>query len=193
MGTRNVSSNTMHNVFKWFKSWWFTLINWRWGGSKKNRGRTKFQIDWVLTNQVAVGRFPTNDNINELKQAQIQVILSLCPPFECDLSPELKQHFQCHCVPLPDSHYTKKIYLEELHQAVGIIYKAVKHQQPIYVHCREGIERSPTVCIAYLCLVQNMELWRAFNQVKQSRPQISPSHSQVKAIRQYLEASKSRS
>jgi atypical dual specificity phosphatase len=179
----------MQNIFKWLKSGWFTIINLLSGRSSKYSHGTKFSIDWVIANQLAVGRFPCKDNIKELKSAEIQTILSLCPPAECDLSPELKEQFQCYCVPLPDSHYTGKIHLDQLHQAVGIIYKSIKNQQPIFVHCREGIERSPTVCIAYLCLVQKMELWRAFNQVKQVRPQISPTHNQVKVIRQYLEAS----
>jgi atypical dual specificity phosphatase len=179
----------MQNVLMWLKSSWSTLVKRLTGRSLQIERQTNFSIDWVIANKLAVGRVPRRQDIERLTQAKIQVILSLCPPSECPLPPEMQTQFQCHCLPLPDSHYEEDMRLEQLHQAVGIVYKAILNQQPIYVHCRAGVERSPTVCIAYLCRVQGMDLWRAFNHIKQVRPQISPNNHQVKVIREYLETS----
>jgi atypical dual specificity phosphatase len=179
----------MQKIFQWFKAGWLALkqcLGVKDAKSRRPKYISKFRLDWILPQQLAVGRFPENENIAQLKQAKIQVILCLCPPGELALSPELQQHFRCICFPLPDSHYSEKITTAQLNRVVGIIDQALRQQRPVYVHCREGIERSPTVCIAYLCKFQQMDLWRAFNLVKQVRPQISPSHSQVKAIRAFL-------
>ncbi|NJN86723.1 MAG: dual specificity protein phosphatase family protein [Leptolyngbyaceae cyanobacterium SL_7_1] len=52
-----------------------------------------------------------------------------------------------------------------------------------------GIERSPTVCIAYLCHHHQLELWEALNCVRQVRPHALPTDGQLQVIRQFLSQS----
>ncbi len=54
------------------------------------------------------------------------------------------------------------------------------------MHCLAGIERSPTVCIAYLCRYHNLEIWEATNWLKEIHPRSHPSASGMKAIQDFL-------
>jgi atypical dual specificity phosphatase len=146
-------------------------------------------LSWVIPNQLALGGKPEPSDVIPLQQNRVQAILTLCPPKECNLSPEIKKNFAWLSIPLPDSHYKEPLTIEMLHPAVVAIHHAIRRKLTLYVHCREGIERSPTVCIAYLCCHQNMELWQALAHLKRIRPQSCPSPQQVQVIRQYIAAS----
>lgn len=87
---------------------------------------------------------------------------------------------------LPDSHYTEDICPESLGLAVQAVQAWTQQKLPVYVHCFAGIERSPLVCIAYLCTQHHFELWEALTLVQQKHPRTAIRSSQLQALRSYL-------
>ncbi|XP_031726827.1 dual specificity protein phosphatase 3-like [Anarrhichthys ocellatus] len=80
-----------------------------------------------------------------------------------------------HGVPASDTdHFDISVYFEE---GADFIEKALAHKNgkgKVYVHCREGYSRSPTLVIAYLMLRQNMNVHAALATVRHKR-EIGPN------------------
>lgn len=53
---------------------------------------------------------------------------------------------------------------------------------PIYVHCWAGVSRSATIVLAYLIMVNKMEMKDAWEMVKQRRPCLSPNEGFKEAL-----------
>jgi atypical dual specificity phosphatase len=133
-----------------------------------------------------VGGLPEAHHLNLLTDSKIRVILSLCAPTEGRLPAEIESNVYCMRLVLPDSHYDYPLSVEKLSQAVDLVNRCTNRNLPIYVHCLAGIERSPTVCIAYLCKIQGLELWEAISFVKQVHPSSAPNQSHIDTIREFL-------
>ncbi len=144
-------------------------------------------MSWVIPGKLAVGAAPQFGDSALLAQAGIQVVFSLCGTSEGQLPSDVEQQFRCLRLVLPDSRYKSEIKSAQLKAAVEIIQHSVQNELPIYVHCLAGVERSPIVCIAYLCKHYNLELWEALNWIKQAHPAAMPQESQLKAVRHYLQ------
>lgn len=144
-------------------------------------------IRWVLPGKLAVGGFPGGGDGIELTRGGIRSILSLCDEWEGILPESIVQNFECLRFPLPDSRYPDPIEPEQLVTVVNLIHRRLENRFPVYVHCLAGVERSPTVCIAYLCRHCNLELWEAVNWLKQVNPRSSPASVQTFALRQFVD------
>ncbi len=143
-------------------------------------------IDWVLPGALAIGPAPSARFLPHLLARRIAVILSLCDETERSLPPELSDRFCCLRVPLPDSRYARPMEIGELGEAMELIHWYLQKQQPVYVHCLAGIERSPTVCLAYLCQCCQMDLLDALAWVTHVHDRSRPTSAQLEAVRQYL-------
>ncbi len=144
------------------------------------------EIDWVIPGKLALGRAPQGADIEVLVEHEIRVILSLCFPHECRLTPQFQQVFRQGYVSLPDSCYRQSLSPQRLLQAALVIHRSVSRQLPIYVHCREGIERSPLVCMAYLCLYRHVSLPQAMRWIKDVHPASAPTSTQLRVLRECL-------
>lgn len=151
--------------------------------------RDRSTISWVIPGQLALGGLPQPGDGLRLALSNIKVVLSLCAEVEGRLPPDIAQDkkFVCLRHVLPDRHYTTQLNVRQLALAVDLVHQCIERQVPVYVHCLAGIERSPTVCMAYLCRYHNLELWEAANWVKQVHPDSMPNESQIRTIREFRE------
>jgi protein-tyrosine phosphatase len=144
---------------------------------------------WLLPGLLAFGSLPRKEDPQRFHQLGVQSVLTLCAAQEGDIPAEISEQFAWLRVMLPDSRYAARPDPVQMAQAVRFVHTQVSQKAPTYVHCLAGIERSPAVCIAYLCCHQNLELWEAIHRVKQVRPQVLLSDMQLQAIRQIISAS----
>jgi len=157
-------------------------------GQPFNR-KDRFCCHWVLPGKLAIGPLPTHKNhYAHLQQEQIQAILSLCPETEGSILPEFKDQFHCLSYPLPDSHYQEPLTPEDLGQAVDLIQETLEQGKSLYIHCFAAIERSPTVCLAYLCRHQGLELWESLRFLKEVHRRSAPTETELQAIQAYLKS-----
>lgn len=143
-------------------------------------------FDWVIPGKLAVSACPQPGDAAELLKADVKVVLSLCSELEATLPEDICQNFECLRLVLPDRFYTTELTAAQLAEAVAIVRENIQKDLSLLVHCRAGVERSPTVCIAYLCKYHNMQLWEALNWLKQVHPSSQPNDSGLRAIHEFL-------
>lgn len=167
--------------------------HWLGNPSKRTRQDTTIScprplMSWVIPGQLAVGKLPRSEDRTKLVRADIKTVLTLCAEQEGQLPEDIIRSFLCRRFVLPDSHYTTELTIGELNRAVELVRECIlQRQAPVYVHCLAGIERSPTVCVAYLCRYHCLELWEAMNWLKQVHPQTALNESQLRALRDYAQ------
>lgn len=148
---------------------------------------TPLSVDWVLPGYMAIGRLPRSVDVDTLKRSGIQDILALCSETEGPWSAEVQKAFYCHRIVIPDSHYSTPISPYQIAIAVRHIHQCIENNRPVFVHCLGGIERSPTICTAYLCRYHHYSLWEALSWIKSVHSDSLPSEHQLKAIQNYLD------
>jgi predicted protein tyrosine phosphatase len=142
-----------------------------------------FGISWVIPGKLAVGPLPKRGDETLLHQENIRAVVTLCAEKEGSLPETLIQTIACQRYVLPDSHYDVEMTAEQLAQAIELVQTQIQNYETVYVHCLAGMERSPTVCVGYLCRYHRLELWEAINWVKQVHPRTALSEAQLKALR----------
>lgn len=145
---------------------------------------SKFQIDWVLINELAIGKAPRkSSDLTKLDSYGIKSVLSLCSETEVKLPDEIDKFFYYKRYVLPDHKYEKKLTVNDLEKTVSIL-EDLKSKGPVYVHCLAGMERSPCVCMAWLIVSLNLSLSEALEYLMQVHKGTSPLPSQLNALRQ---------
>lgn len=157
------------------------------GSSRGKKHKRNLKIRWILPNQLAVGRCIHPGEEAVLAQAGIQSILTLCDETEASTPPLVQEHFHTVRYPLPDSHKPIHLNHQDVMKVLTILHDNIVHQRPTYVHCLAGMERSPTICIAYLCLFKGYGLWESFNWVKQVNPRSHPTEMQLDVVRSLID------
>ncbi|MEO1521681.1 MAG: dual specificity protein phosphatase [Cyanobacteria bacterium J06633_2] len=153
---------------------------------RSSRHQQSFPVHWVIPYRLAVGRLPRKADMDELARSNIQAVLALCSESEGQWPINLEQRFQCHRIVIPDSHYATPLKPHQIETAVDYLHECIQRQLPVFVHCLAGIERSPTICIAYLCRYHNYTLWESLDWVRRVHPDSLPTDKQIQSIRGYL-------
>lgn len=178
--------------YKSLQTWWQGWVDGDWDNSVQpqpqgRRPSTDSLVHWVLPGKLAIGRLPQPGEALALAQAGVNAILSLCAPQEGTLPADILSQFACSSCILPDSRAAVPLKLSDLTTAVGLVHQQIQQGQVLYLHCIAGIERSPLVCMAYLCRHHHLELWESLHLVRQIRPAAMPTESQLRVLRRFLQ------
>lgn len=73
----------------------------------------------------------------------------------------------------------------QLDMGTAIINEAIENNRKVYVHCRNGHGRSPTLIAAYLVRYKKMSVEDAMAFIKEKRPEIHIEEVQIKAIEDF--------
>lgn len=176
----------MKHLLRSSQNWLWRLARW-FDMAPSQQDLLPGQVDWIIPNWLALGGMPEPGDSYFLAQAKIQVVLSLCAPVEGTLPDDILENFQCDRIILPDSTYRVPLQVEQLAVAVELVHQCILEQKPVYVHCLVGVQRSPTVCIAYLCKYHQLDLRQALNRVRKARPQAMPTPQQLAVVQELLD------
>ena len=147
----------------------------------KNKNKI-IRIDWVLVNELAIGKIPKNINdLLHLKNSGIKSVLSLCSIEEYKIPSEIETQFNHKRVVLPDHKTGKYPTIEEINNAL-IALEHLKSSGPVYVHCIAAMERSPLVCMAWLIKHHSMTSSQALDYLMQIHPGTSPLPRQLSLL-----------
>ncbi|MDQ5911631.1 MAG: hypothetical protein QG599_3729 [Pseudomonadota bacterium] len=69
----------------------------------------------------------------------------------------------------------------KLPEAVNVLQELLEAKHRVYVHCTLGINRAPTVVLAYLTVIEKMDLISAQKCIKQVRPRADFSWGAINA------------
>lgn len=73
----------------------------------------------------------------------------------------------------------------QLRIAAHVIHEMVSQGKNIYVHCRNGHGRAPTVVAAYFIQYEKMGVLAAVERIKSKRPEIHLEQSQMMALEEF--------
>ncbi|MBI2595943.1 dual specificity protein phosphatase family protein [Candidatus Daviesbacteria bacterium] len=73
---------------------------------------------------------------------------------------------------------------EQLNTGVAVIESLVKNNKKVYVHCKNGHGRSPTLLAAYF-ISKGMDINDAIEKIKSKRPQIHLRKVQIEALNRF--------
>lgn len=74
---------------------------------------------------------------------------------------------------------------DQLDIGAAIINQAISNKNVVYVHCKNGHGRSPTMVAAFLIKYKGMGVGEAINSITQKRPEIHIEDSQRKALEEF--------
>lgn len=72
--------------------------------------------------------------------------------------------------------------LDDLRRGAEFIEGQLSAGGEVYVHCEAGVGRAPSMAAAYLVLCQGVPPQRAWDQIRETRPFIRPTLSQIEQI-----------
>ena len=146
-----------------------------------------FRIDWVLVNQIALGPAPrTAQHLQQLADAGVRAVLSLCSHEEA-LPPEgLSTSFVCERLVLPDHRSGRTPTLEELRHALGLVQLLHRENGPVFVHCVAAMERSPLVCMGWLVQQHKLSPTEALDYIMQVHPGTNPLPTQLALLKELV-------
>ena len=146
--------------------------------------QSRFRLDWVLVNELAIGPAPRAErHLDRLGAEGVRGVLSLCSEAEAPPPPALAERFQCRRLVLPDHRAGRLPELQELQQALEEL-AALRRAGPVFVHCVAAMERSPLVCLGWLMRQHRLTPQRALDYLMQAHPGTNPLPGQLALLSQ---------
>ena len=147
-------------------------------------GLSRFRLDWVLVQELAVGPAPRAErHLERLTDAGVTAVLSLCSEQEAPPPAGLESRFECRRLVLPDHRVERLPELAQLEQALEALAE-LRAKGPVYVHCVAAMERSPLVCLAWLVRRHGLTPQRALDYLMQVHPGTNPLPGQLALLAQ---------
>lgn len=153
-----------------------------------------FRVSWIDDEKtLALGCCPNEGDVNTLIRKGISAVLSLqehsvegspAPLFLQGVRPLVWAN-----VPIQDGGeggWNGVPTVEGLAAAVAKIQAWHQEGQRVYLHCRQGIGRAPTVAIAYLILARGFHIASAVARVVERHPGSDPSVYQLGVLIDYV-------
>jgi len=145
------------------------------GPAVRSDGRPDFSL---LLPSLLIGEYPRASDADWLRTVH-GVTSVVCLQDEADLASkalvlaDLRAAYMAaavsfHRIPVPDGDLVE--FARQLGGIVRLIHDLVSTGERVYVHCNAGMNRAPTVAIAYLHSHCGFALEEARNFVKQRRP-----------------------
>ena len=142
-----------------------------------------FKIDWILKNELAVGKAPRNDfHIESLKKENIVSVFSLCSEDEAPPPKDIERNFTTRRLVLPDHKYTEALSYEKLDQALNILSELLSIGS-VFVHCVASVERSPLICMGWLVRYHKLTPCQALDYLMDIHPGTNPLSSQFNLLK----------
>ena len=144
--------------------------------------RSRFRIDWVLVNELAIGPAPRAErHLDRLADQVVRAVLSLCSLAEAPPPEGLEQRFRCARLVLPDHRAQRLPEPEELRDALALL-EQLRGEGPVFVHCVAAMERSPLLCLAWLVSRHGQSPQAALDYLMQVHPGTNPLPGQLKLL-----------
>ena len=131
-------------------------------------------FNWVLLNQLAIGRPPNNKiYIETLKKNNIKNVLTLCSEKEFIPNNFLLDNFSWERSLLPDHRDNRNINITEIKKTLNILRNFL-NSGATYVHCYAAVERSPLICMAWIIKNKGLTINQALFYMMEVHPRSSP-------------------
>lgn len=141
-----------------------------------------FRVDWVLNNELAIGRCPINkSDLDKLNTLGIKSILSLCSEEEIKFKNIKIEGFIHKRFVLPDHKVGKDPTFSEIKIVLDIL-KDLFSFGPVFIHCVAAMERSPLICMAWLIKNKRLDVFEALNYMMEIHPGTNPLPSQIRIL-----------
>ncbi|MDC3009342.1 dual specificity protein phosphatase family protein [Synechococcus sp. AH-736-G20] len=145
----------------------------------------QFRIDWVLVDELAIGPAPRAPrHLDQLADAGIQAVLSLCKHEEAPPPQDLNKRFAHQRLVLPDHRSGRLPQASELQAALQLLERLHQLHGVVYLHCVAAMERSPLVCLAWLVQQHHLTPARALDYLMQVHPGTNPLPGQLELLRE---------
>ena len=142
----------------------------------------KFNFNWVLINELAVGNLPiTNDAIKILKKNKIISVLTLCSKNESKDLEKISKTFNYRNIILPDHTYNYDLNKQDIINTLEVLSGLIK-LGPVFVHCVAAMERSPIISMAWLIKSKKLNTEQALDYLMQINPGTNPLPIQLKVL-----------
>lgn len=145
---------------------------------------SRFRIDWVLVDELAIGPAPrATRHLDRLQEQGIKAVLSLCSINEAPTAEGLTECFEHRRVVLPDHRAERLPEPAELQSALAAL-RELRASGPVFVHCVAAMERSPRVCLAWLVSRHGQSPQAALDYLMQVHLGANPLPGQLKLLDQ---------
>jgi protein-tyrosine phosphatase len=146
---------------------------------RKLTGKPIWRFSWI-TPQILLGGQPARRLLLQLKILGVTGVINLRE--EYDYAAEVGPgNFDYLYLPTKDNTAPS---IEHLNRGVAFMREHLEKNGSVYIHCWEGLGRSPTMLAAYF-VSTGLTPQAAWEKIRQVRPFIRPNSLQIKQIEQF--------